>query len=437
MNELPKISIVTPSYNQGAYLGETLQSLVDQDYPNLEVIIQEGGSTDDSIEIAQKFVEQRPSTFQLHVEKDSGQADALNRGFRKATGQILGFLNSDDRLRKGCLQRVSKEIDPNRNRHIVFGRSLFFRDNPLRTGQEHACEYTSHFEQLAIWKRHFNQIPQPSTFWTRQVWEQCGEIDSDIHHALDYDLFCRFSQHYRFHKVSEIWSDYRLHANSKTTNKTHEDLMDDCDAISRRYWGSWIQPLRWRCEASYVLYRRSRRPAAIQAVRKAETAILKQRPIDALLLGIIAASKAPLAIGPRLLLPIATTRNWHRLAHLFYRDEGHDLCPNQWIGPYHKFILDRPKDAESLRIALELPERYQSKPTQLTLLINGAVVSSENTSSSGELVIEAPLQSTGTSTVSIAILCNRYFVPALQGENGDDRLLSSRLLSLEFRVANR
>ncbi|MBT7865529.1 MAG: glycosyltransferase, partial [Opitutales bacterium] len=130
MNELPKISIVTPSYNQGAYLGETLQSLVDQDYPNLEVIIQEGGSTDDSIEIAQKFVEQHPSTFELHVEKDSGQADALNRGFRKATGQILGFLNSDDRLRKGCLQRVSKEIDPNRSRHIVFGRSLFFRDNP-------------------------------------------------------------------------------------------------------------------------------------------------------------------------------------------------------------------------------------------------------------------------------------------------------------------
>ena len=437
MNESPKISIVTPSYNQGAYLDETLQSLVDQNYPNLEVIIQEGGSSDNSVEIAQRFVEQYPSIFQLHVENDSGQADALNRGFRKTTGDILGFLNSDDRLRAGCLLHVAEKIDPTRNRHIVFGRSLFFGNDPLKEGMEHACDYTSHFEQLAIWKRHFNQIPQPSTFWTRQVWEQCGEIDNDVHHALDYDLFCRFSQHYRFHKAPEIWSDYRLHNDSKTANKSHEDLVDDCDEISRRYWGSWLRPLRWRCEISYALHRRSRRPAAIRSVRKAETALLENRSFDALLLGIIASWNAPLALGPRLLLPIATTRNWHRLARFFYRDEGHDLCPNQWIGPYREFILDRPKKPQLLRIALELPERFRNKPTQVTLLIDNALAASEITTEAGELFLEAPMQPADAYSTAIVILCNRYFIPALQGENEDDRLLSTRLVSLEFQPASR
>ena len=436
MNESPKISIVTPSYNQGAYLGATLQSLVDQNYPNLEVIIQEGDSSDDSVEIAQRFVDQYPSIFQLHVENDCGQADALNRGFRKATGIILGFLNSDDRLRPGCLLRVAEEIDPSRNRHIVSGRSRFFGNDPLKEGMEHACEYTSHFEQLAIWKRHFNQIPQPSTFWTRQVWEQYGEMDSNVHHALDYDLFCRFSQRYRFHKVPEIWSDYRLHDNSKTANKTHEDLMDDCDAISRRYWGSWFRPLRWRCEISYALHRRSRRPAAIHSVRKAETALLERRPFDALLLGIIATWNAPLALGPRILVPIATNRNWHRLARFFYRDEGHDLCPNQWIGPYHEFILERPKKAQTLRIVLELPEHHKNQPTQVTLSIDGSVATSLSTTEAGELILEAPIKPATIDSVSIAILCNRYFIPALQGENEDDRLLSTRLVSLEFHPSS-
>ena len=137
MNELPKISIVTPSFNQGAYLDETLQSLVDQDYSNLEVIVQDAGSTDNSIEIAKKFALTYPRKIKLYVEKDHGQADAINRGFQKATGAIFGFLNSDDLLLPGCLHRVAKEIDPMHGRHVVFGRSVFFGNDPAKEGKEH------------------------------------------------------------------------------------------------------------------------------------------------------------------------------------------------------------------------------------------------------------------------------------------------------------
>ena len=126
MNGPPRISIVTPSFNQGKYLAATLQSLVDQDYPNLEVIIQDGGSTDGSQGVARQFAAERPELFTLFVEDDAGQADAINRGFLRSTGDIMGFLNSDDLLEKECLKRVAQEIDPDSQRYVVFARSRFF-----------------------------------------------------------------------------------------------------------------------------------------------------------------------------------------------------------------------------------------------------------------------------------------------------------------------
>ena len=431
MTTLPKISIVTPSYNQAAYLGESLQSLVDQNYPNIEVIIQEAGSNDGSIEIAQGFVEKRPSIFQLHVEKDSGQSDALNRGFRKSTGEILGFLNSDDRLRPGCLTRVAEEIDPSRNRHIVFGRSRFFGFDQPRAGLDHACKYSSHFEQLAIWKRNYNQIPQPSTFWTRQVWEQCGEIDSNVPHALDYDLFCRFSQRYRFHKVPELWSDYRLHAASKTINKTHEDLMADCETISRRYWGPWHSPLRWRCSFSCWLHKRSRRPEAILSIRKAEAALLNGKRLEVLFRGTIAAWKAPAAVAPRLLLPIAATRGWRRTALRFDPKLHFEFCPNRWIGPFCEFDLNRNPESHSLQAIIDIPERFHRQNLRISWFVDGMLAHTLFAKESGKTDLAIDLARSNSKTMTIAILCSRYFIPALDGENQDPRLLSVRLISIE------
>ncbi len=242
MKQEPSISIVVPSFNQAQYLGETLQSLVDQEYPKLDVIIQEGGSNDGSIAVAEDFVRRYPTIFRLIVEKDSGQADALNRGFARANGEILGFLNSDDTLFPRILHRVAAEIDPDRDRFIVMGRCMFTGEGSRYVGIEHPAEYGSHFEQLAIWKRGFNTIPQPSVFWHRAVWERCGGLDVNEHHALDYDLFCRFSEHYRFHRVDELWSTYRMHDSSKSAQRTEAEVLNLSIKVSRKHWGSWLSP---------------------------------------------------------------------------------------------------------------------------------------------------------------------------------------------------
>ena len=273
MKRLPSISIVVPSLNQAKYIGETLQSLVAQEYPNLQVIIQDGGSSDGSVSIAQDFVSRFPEIFQLFIEKDSGQADAINRGFARSTGEILAFLNSDDTYYPRILHRVAVEINPEDNRFIVMGRCLFTGEFSRYVGVEHPAEYLSHFEHLAIWKRGFNTIPQPSVFWHRKVMERCGSLDVKEHHALDYDLFCRFSEHFRIHRVDDLWSTFRMHDNSKSAQITESEVLDISIRISRKYWGSWLSPLRWRCEASYWFYSRRYHQQACHHAWRAEKAM--------------------------------------------------------------------------------------------------------------------------------------------------------------------
>jgi len=255
MAPLPKISIVVPSLNQAPFLGETLQSLVDQQYPDLEVIVQDGGSSDESVAVAEGFAKRFPQTFRLLIEKDLGQADALNRGFARTSGEILGFLNSDDTLLPRVLHRVAAEIGRERDRLIVMGRCTFTGTDPWLTGREHPSRFRSHFDQLAIWKRGYNTIPQPSVFWHRSVWERCGGFDIQEEHALDYDLFCRFSKCFPFHAVDQVWSTYRTHPASKSARRTQAEVLEICIRISRKYWGPWHSLLRWRCEASYSIYR--------------------------------------------------------------------------------------------------------------------------------------------------------------------------------------
>ncbi len=431
MNEPPKISIVTPSFNQGAYLAETLQSLVDQDYPNLEVIIQDGGSTDNSIEIAQRFADEHPSLFQLAIEEDDGQADALNRGFEKTTGTILGFLNSDDKLERGCLWSVAREIDPERGRHVVFGRCLFFGNDPGKEGRDHPSRFKSRFDQLAIWTRQVNQIPQPSTFWHRSVWDRVGGIDTTVAHAVDYDLFCRFSRYYRFHKVPEIWSRYRLHDASKTTNMNQWDIVDECIAVSRRHWGSWLWPLRWRCSLSYALYRRSERSEVIEFCRETERALLNGDRLTALLRSMGVAWSAPLLFRDRLLFPFFATRGWTELARAFQRDTPAEICPNSWVGPFYEQVLSIGPDARSLRIHIEAPERFRNSELRIVVLVDGHPLKPE-VRADGVFAFQHSLEGTDPSRIRVTIHSSRYFVPSLDGESEDERLLSARLLSLEI-----
>src|SRR5262249_25106976 len=174
----PRISLVTPSFNQGQFIGRTIDSVLAQDYPDLEHIIVDGMSGDETPAVLARYPHLR-----VIRERDRGQADAVNKGFRAATGDVLGFLNSDDTLAPGALRHVARAIDPARGRHVVMGRCRFIDADDHCTGLEHPCLFTGQRRVLEVWRGH--GIPQPAVFWTRGVWQRCGPLEEREHLVLD------------------------------------------------------------------------------------------------------------------------------------------------------------------------------------------------------------------------------------------------------------
>jgi glycosyltransferase involved in cell wall biosynthesis len=245
---MPRITVVTPSYNQGRFIARTIDSVRDQGYPNLEHIVVDGMSRDETDTILARYTHLR-----VIREPDRGQAEAINKGFQRATGDIFCFLNSDDTLLPGAFDRVAREIDPSRGRHIVMGRCCHIDEHDRLLPLEHPSAFLGHRRILEVWKVH--SIPQPATFWTAEVWRRCGPLNEREQMVPDYDLFCRFSRHYRFHFIDQVLATYRLHSESKTCTREDADVLREAIRVSRRYWGPVWRPQFWQLLGSLACYR--------------------------------------------------------------------------------------------------------------------------------------------------------------------------------------
>jgi glycosyltransferase involved in cell wall biosynthesis len=428
----PKISIVVPSFNQASYLGQTLESLAIQNYSNLEVIVQDAGSSDDSVRIAQNYAQRHPDIFQVFIEKDNGQAHGLNLGFKKTTGSILGFLNSDDTLYPGCLERVAKEIDPKKGRFIVMGRCLFTGSDSPYVGVEHPSEFIDHFHQLAIWKRGVNTIPQPSVFWHRTVWEKCGGMDEGEEHALDYELFCRFSRDFVFHRVDQLWSTYRIHSSSKTSARSEAEVLELTIRASRKHWGPWWSPLWWRCAFSCWLHNPENFERARHHARLTEEAFSGRKYA----VGMMNAC-ATFGISPKLAL---NRLLWPSLLYnIFPWVEGSLLCATPsiknaqpryadgWIGPNFVELITIPAQAKNLVLRINF---LRPKPikTRIDFLIDGRANKRLERRRSESLEIALEVDQFRGRTVTLQILSSSFFIPSHHGTTGDHRALSMRIL---------
>jgi glycosyltransferase involved in cell wall biosynthesis len=431
-----KISIVVPSFNQATYLGETLESLVIQNYPNLEVIVQDAGSSDESLQIAQSYAQMHPNIFKIFVERDNGQAHGLNLGFKKTTGTILGFLNSDDTLYPGCLERVAKEINPEKGRFIVMGRCLFTGADSPYVGVEHPCEFIDHFHHLAIWKRGVNTIPQPSVFWHRAVWEKCGGIDETQQHVLDYELFCRFSRYFVFHKVDQLWSTYRIHLSSKTFARSEAEVLELTVRASREHWGPWWSPFRWRCAISCWLHNPDNFERARHYARLTEEAFSGKKFATGMM-----NACATFGISPKLAL---TRLVWPSLLYqVFPWIEGSLLCPTPslknakpryadgWIGPNFAETIDIPPDAKTLVFQV-LFLRPRPIKTKIDFLIDGHALRSLKCRHSESLEIALEVEQFREKTVTLQILSSSFLIPSHHGTIADQRVLSMRILEQKF-----
>lgn len=203
----PKISIITPSYNQGQFIEETILSILDQGYDNLEYIIIDGGSTDETIDVIKKY----ESKIDYWVsEKDNGQSDAINKGLKRATGDIVAWLNSDDTYTEGTLQAIANAFLSNPDAGIVYGDvESFFPDGSTE-----------------VWKNDFIpadffsrvSIHQPAVFWKRELHDTFGYLDESFYYLMDYDLWARIFFNAPSVRLDRVLARFRVHDSAKTGN---------------------------------------------------------------------------------------------------------------------------------------------------------------------------------------------------------------------------
>jgi glycosyltransferase involved in cell wall biosynthesis len=221
----PRITIVTPSFNQGKYLEQTLRSVLLQGYPNLEYVVLDGGSSDNSVEILERYA---PHLAYWHSERDAGQADAVASGFERATGEIHGYLNSDDMLLPGALRHVARMFRRFPKTGVVYGNRLVIDEEGAVIGR-HIWPY---FLTRHHWARG-QPVAQESTFWRESVYRSVGGIDRTKFFVLDYDLFYRMWTAARFRKTREYLGCIRVHDETKTSRRDDVRLQEMAIAKSR------------------------------------------------------------------------------------------------------------------------------------------------------------------------------------------------------------
>lgn len=206
----PRISIVTPSYNQGNFIEQTIRSVLLQNYPNLEYIIIDGGSTDETVDVIKRY----GKWINYWVsEPDKGQSHALQKGFNKATGEILAWMNSDDFYEKDALLKVGRAY-MQQPFSFYCGSCKMINENDALIQQLYTPK-VSFATLIRYWKPHFCP-PQPSIFFSRHAFDHTGQFNVGLKYAMDYELWLKAVSKHKFTIVNEPLSYYRVHSASKT-----------------------------------------------------------------------------------------------------------------------------------------------------------------------------------------------------------------------------
>jgi len=204
----PKITIVTPSYNQAQFIIWTVRSVFLQRYPNLEYILMDGGSTDGTTELLRPY---HHRFAHLTSKRDKGQSQAIRKGLDLSTGDIVAYLNSDDMLAPGALHFVARFFTTNPEIDAVYSHRCIVDVKNTVTGYWILPPHSNYLMS------HWDLIPQETCFWRRRLLEKCGNINEDYLFAMDYELFVRYMKHVRFKRVNRFLGAFRWHDQSKTS----------------------------------------------------------------------------------------------------------------------------------------------------------------------------------------------------------------------------
>jgi glycosyltransferase involved in cell wall biosynthesis len=228
------VSIVTPSFNQARFLETTLRSVLEQDYPAIEYIIVDGGSTDGSVEIIRRYAERLAWWVS---EPDRGQTEAINKGFAHAHGEILAWLNSDDVYLPGAITQAVDFLQSHPEAGMVYGDANFINVEGREIG--HFPARQTDYTRL---RRGYVHIPQQAAFFRAELWLKVGPLDPSFYFAMDYDLWVRLARLAPLVYVPRPWASFRLHGEGKTIT-ADDRCWPEMLRVHRREGGSWFSLL--------------------------------------------------------------------------------------------------------------------------------------------------------------------------------------------------
>lgn len=236
----PRISVITPSYNQGQFIEETIRSVLLQDYPNLEYIVIDGGSTDNTLEIIERY---KPWISYWVSEPDRGQAHAINKGIAESTGDIIAYLNSDDYYLTGTLFKVAETLMQNPQIDLFHGRCRYIDIQGNKIGEQFG-RITHYKEILDLWNIWWGkrQFVQPEVFWTKRISDSIGVFQEELNYVMDYEYWCRILL--AGGKVSRIDQElacFRFTPNQKSNHSA--SVANELLQVARTYYWDFKVPL--------------------------------------------------------------------------------------------------------------------------------------------------------------------------------------------------
>ena len=238
MQQPPLVSVVTPSYNQGRFIRATIESVLSQDYPNVEYIVMDGGSTDETASVVKDYA----SRLTFISEKDRGQSHAINKGFQMARGSILSWLNSDDLYLPGSIDTAVRGFCDNPAAGAVYGEGYLIDGSGNQTGR---FPWTEHFN---LWKLAYlsDYVLQQTVYFRRDVLDEVGLLDEDLHYTMDWDILIRIGMKYGLAYIPEYMGCLREHPEAKSSAGGTQRTREIRDML-RRHTGKRISP-------GYVVY---------------------------------------------------------------------------------------------------------------------------------------------------------------------------------------
>ncbi len=236
--DLPSFSVVVPSFNQARFLPETLDSLVGQNYPRLETVVMDGGSTDGTQEVLRRYEGQLDGWVS---EADRGPAHAINKGLARTSGEVVAWLASDDVLTEGAIWEAARLFAEDPDLDLVYGNALYIDENSEPFLADHGAYRTSLYygemqppELIPAYWSYVHAVPQPTVFFRRRLLESCGALDESYKFIFDFELFHRFARKAKVKKIERTQAFYRIHASSKTSS--WENFLVELYRFSRPHW---------------------------------------------------------------------------------------------------------------------------------------------------------------------------------------------------------